>query len=40
MAGRVELMAAFHRALRKGRIDEHYIGVILIQFDRDEEDEL
>lgn len=38
--GRVELIAAFHRAAREGRIDEHYFGVILSQFDRDEEDEL
>lgn len=38
--GRVELMAAFHRALREGRIDKHYFDVILSQFDRDEEDEL
>lgn len=38
--GRVELMAAFHRALREERIDKHYFDVIRSQFDRDEEDEL
>ena len=38
--GRMELLAAFHRNLREGKIDRHYFETLIAQLEWDDEDHI